>query len=71
MQLDRRNFEHIDDAIVSIYRNKRPFERLRIAFGLWSLAKSVLVNSLRSLHPDWEEKKIQEEAARRISHGAA
>jgi hypothetical protein len=70
MRLDRRNFEHIDDAIASIYRNKSPFERLRLAFGLWSLTKSVLVNSLRSLHPDWEEKKIQKEAARRISHGA-
>lgn len=70
MRLDGRNFENIDDEIVAIYKNKSPFERLRIAFGLWSLAKSVLVNSLRSLHPDWEEKRIQEEAARRISHGA-
>jgi hypothetical protein len=70
MRLDSRNFEYVDDTIASIYRNKSPLERLRIAFGLWSLAKSVLVNSMRSLHPDWEEKKIQEEAARRISHGA-
>ena len=70
MRLDSRNFEHIEDAIASIYRNKSPSERLSIAFGLWSLAKSVLINSLRALHPDWEEKKIQEEAARKISHGA-
>ena len=71
MRLDSRNIEGLDDMIAAVYRNKSPFERLRIAFGLWSLAKSILVNSLRSLHPDWEEKKIQEEAARRISHGAA
>jgi len=70
MRFDSRNFEILDDSIAAIYRSKTPHERLRIAFGLWSLAKSMLVSSLSSLHPDWKEKKIQEEAARRISHGA-
>ena len=71
MKPDRRNMESLDDMMAAIYKGKSPFERLRIAFGLWSLAKSILVNSLRSLHPDWKEKRIQEEAARRMSHGAA
>jgi hypothetical protein len=66
-----RNFENIDDAMAAIYRDKYPFERLHIAFGLWSLARSLLVNSLRSLHPDWEEKKIHDEAVRRTSHGTS
>ncbi len=70
MRLESQNLENLDDAMVAIYRNKSPLERLRIAFGLWSLAKSILVNTLRSLHPDWNEKKIQKEAAKRISHGA-
>lgn len=70
MRLDKRNLENLDDPTAAIYREKSPRERLQIAFGLWSLAKSILVNSMRSLHPDWDEKKIQEEAARRISHGA-
>ena len=71
MRSDSRNFESLDDSIAAIYRNKSPHERLRVSFGLWSLAKSILINSLRSLHPDWKEKKIQEEVAKRISHGAA
>ena len=70
MRLESKNLENLDDTMADIYRNKSPLERLRIAFGLWSLAKSVLVNGLRSLHPDWNERKIQEEAAKRISHGA-
>ncbi len=61
--------EAVDDVMVVIYKNKTPLERLRIAFGLWRSTIILLSNSLHSLHPDWSEKKIERETARRMSHG--
>ncbi|MDH7512347.1 MAG: hypothetical protein QHH14_05300 [Clostridiales bacterium] len=56
--------------MVEIYKKKTPAQRLQIAFGLWRSAKILILNQLRSLHPDWDEKRLQTEVARRISHGA-
>ncbi|MDH4220985.1 MAG: hypothetical protein OEW23_19685 [Candidatus Aminicenantes bacterium] len=63
--------EVIDDVMCEILKQKSPLERLKIAFGLWSSARKQLFNYLRSLHPDWDEKRISSEVIRRISHGAA
>ncbi len=60
----------IDDIMVDIYKQKSPFERLKIAFGLWNSARTQLFHNLRSLWPDWDEEKIWREIAKRISHGA-
>lgn len=64
------HIEAVDDVMASIYKNKAPLERLRIAFGLWRSTIILLSNSLRSLHPDWSEQRIERETARRMSHGA-
>jgi hypothetical protein len=63
--------EVLDDRMAAVYREKTPGERLRIAFGLWSSARTMLVRILRDRHPDWDEPMIQKEAARRMSGGAA
>lgn len=63
--------EVVDDVMCKILRQKSPLERLKIAFGLWSSARKQLFHYLRSLHPDWDEKRISSEVIRRISHGAA
>lgn len=68
MDLDR--IEVIDDAMCDILRKKSSLERLKIGFGLWHSAKTLLFNALKSKHPDWDEEKIRKETARRISHGA-
>jgi hypothetical protein len=60
----------IDDIMVDIYKQKSPFERLKIAFGLWNSTRTQLFHNLRSLRPDWDEEKVWREVARRISHGA-
>lgn len=62
--------ESIDDMMAEIYKKKTYLERLRVAFDLWHSTKILLFNSLRWLHPDWTDKQIQKEVARRISHGA-
>lgn len=65
------HLEVVDDVMCEILKKKSPLERLKIGFGLWSSARKQLFHYLRSLHPDWDEKRISSEVIRRISHGAA
>ncbi|MBU4268636.1 MAG: hypothetical protein KJ808_07285 [Acidobacteria bacterium] len=63
------SFEEVDKEMVAVYRDKTPLDRLKIASGLWRLSRNVLAGSLRFQHPDWDEKKIKAEVARRMAHG--
>ncbi|UCE39721.1 MAG: hypothetical protein JSW00_11630 [Thermoplasmata archaeon] len=65
------HLEVVDDVMCEILKQKSPLERLKIAFGLWRSARKQLFYYLRSLHPDWDEKRINSEVIKRISHGAA
>ena len=66
-----RNIEVMDDDMAEILKKKTPQERLEMAFGMWRSARKLLTSHLRSQHPGWDDKKIQSEVARRMSHGAA
>ena len=70
MAINKLRIESVDESMVEIYRKRSPAERLRIAFGLWRSARTLLFNLLRDANPDWDEKRLQREVARRISHGA-
>jgi hypothetical protein len=68
-KLESFQIEVIDDIMIDIFKQKSPLERLKIAFGLWNSARIQLFYYLRSLQPDWDEEKIRQEMAKRISHG--
>ena len=70
MTIDKRNIEVLDDQMIEVLKTKNPQQRLAIAFNMWSSAKKQLTNYLQGLHPDWDDKKIQQEVVRRLSHGA-
>ena len=70
IQIDERNIEVLDDLMAEVLREKKPQQRLIIAFNMWSSARKQLISCLHSLHSDWDEKKIQCEVAKRLSHGA-
>jgi len=53
-----------------VLRRKTGAERLRIASGMYSRARGMLIRHLRAEHPDWDEQRVNQEAARRLSHGA-
>ena len=62
--------EVVSDEVADILRRKKGVERLEIASRMYSSARGMLINHLRSRHPDWDDATIEREAARRLSHGA-
>lgn len=67
---DPRHVEVPDQAIVEILREKSPQERLRIGLNMWLSAHSMLMSHIRHSHPEWDQRAVEKEVARRMSHGA-
>ena len=61
--------EVVDPAVAAILRGKTGVERLKIAHDMF-VGGEMLLSHLRSEHPDWDQPRLQEEVARRISHRA-
>ena len=61
--------EIIDEMTVDVLRRKTPAERLEIAAGMWDSARVMIRGVLRQEHPEWSDEAIDQEIARRISHG--
>lgn len=70
MRLDPEKIEVVSDEMVRVLRTKTGPERLRMASEMFSSARRMLIASLRSEHADWDDRQVNEEAARRLSHGA-
>ena len=69
MRTDDRDPEIVDDEMAVVLRGKTPVERLQIAFGLWTSTKNMLERLLKSQHPDWDDRAVKAEVAKRMSHG--
>jgi hypothetical protein len=70
LRLDRGQIEVVDDKVADILRRKTPGERIQIACDLWVSVQRMLITHLRQTHPEWDSKKVEQEVARRLSHGA-
>jgi hypothetical protein len=70
LRLDRGQIEVVDDTIAEVLRRKTPAERIRIGFTIWTSARNMLMVHLRKTHPEWSGPRIEQEVARRLSHGA-
>ena len=70
MQLDKQQIEVVDDKMAQVLRLKTGAERLQIASKMFSSARQMIISTLRNEHPDWDEQKVNTQAARRLSHGA-
>jgi hypothetical protein len=64
------SIEILSEEMAAVLRRKTGAERLRIASRMFVSAREMLVNHLRADHLNWDESRIQREAARRLSHGA-
>jgi Rv0078B-related antitoxin len=67
--LESRQIEVVDDVMAEILRKKTPAERIQIGFKMWTSARKMLTAHLKSIHPEWDDKQISQEVARRLSHG--
>jgi hypothetical protein len=70
MRLDPGQIEVMDDRMADILRAKSPAERLRIAADIWKSARRFLSSVLKSDHPDWTMKQVDNEVLRRSAHGS-
>jgi hypothetical protein len=68
MNPGRESFDSADPATLEALRSKTVAERLEIASGMWRSARSILTNMLRHDHPDWDQLRIEQEVASRLSH---
>ena len=69
MRVNVGQIEVVDHAMAAVFRKMTGAERLRVAFGLYSSARRMLLSHLRTEHPDWDEDAVIAEASRRLSHG--
>lgn len=67
--VSRLRIEVIDEEMAATLRLKSGAERLAIASRMFSIARRMLLSHLRSVHPDWDPQQLEQEAARRLSHG--
>lgn len=69
MNLLLHRFEMMDEAMGEILRQKSEAERLRIAGKMWQSARVILRGVIRAEQPMWDEERVNQEIARRMSHG--
>jgi hypothetical protein len=70
LRLDPGQIEVVDDTMAEILRHKTPGERIRIGCALWTSARQMLMTHLKKNHPDWDNRRVEKEVAKRLSHGA-
>lgn len=62
--------EVMDEEMATTLRQKTGAERLEIASRMFGSARRRLLSHVHAVHPDWDQRQIEREAARRLSHGA-
>lgn len=65
-QLSVRSREAVDDLIAEILRGKSTVERVALIGDAHETAKVLAAAGVRFRHPDWSEKQIAGEVARRM-----
>ena len=62
-------FDVIDDAMVAVLREKTACERLQIGFEMWHSAQRMIRAVVAAEHPEWSQEEIEQQVAKRMSHG--
>jgi hypothetical protein len=60
--------EVIDREMAAIIRRKTGAERLQISNGMYVSARRMILSHLRAEHPQWDEPRLRDAAARRLAH---
>lgn len=70
LRLDDGQIEVVDDEICEILRRKTPAERVAMVADANRFVRLVLAAQLGSSHPEWDERTVLAEVARRMGGGA-
>ena len=65
-RLDAGEIEVVDDAMAEVPRRKTPWERVAMASDCARTARLLVEGRIRTLHPDWDDRQIAAEVARRM-----
>ena len=65
-----RRIEAVDDTVAAILRAKTTWERAEMIFDANCTIRLLIAGHLLTLHPDWDERQVQSEIARRMLYGA-
>jgi len=63
------SFERMDERMVEALRGMTERQRLEIAWDMWRSARNMIENLLRAEHPDWTDRELAFEVARRLLGG--
>ncbi len=66
---ERPRIEILDEAMVDVFRRKTPVERVAMIFAANRTMRLRLEGHLRSRHPEWDDRTVIGEIARRMSRG--
>jgi len=69
-RLDMGQIEVVDDAVAEVLRRLTPAERVMRALDANRLVRLRIAGHLQTIHPDWDERQIQAEVARRMLLGS-
>ena len=69
--IDPRRIEILDAAVVEVLRRKTPVQRLAMAFDAERTMRKMLEAHFHAKYPEWDEKRIAEEIARRRNLGTS
>lgn len=70
-RLDDGQIEVVDDAVAEALRRKTPAQRVAMALDCNETVRLVIAGYLRTRHPDWGDRQIAAEVARRMSGEAS
>jgi hypothetical protein len=70
MEVDPRRIEVMDDAMVPVLRRLSPAQKLAQAHAMWRYARQRVEAAVRWQHPQWDERQVQREVARRMLDGS-
>jgi hypothetical protein len=60
------HIESVDDRVIEIISRKTPAERIAMILDANETARSLAAAGIRHCHPDWNERRLQAEVARRM-----
>jgi hypothetical protein len=66
---DLSRLEVLDDVMVEILRSKTPAQRIEMIFAANRTMRLRLEGHFRTHHPEWDEARLKQEIARRMSSG--